>query len=379
MSSTTSSGKSVNEVVKSQAIKQVNPGPGTGSFLGEYYMRILIGPYKRPVPFKDPEWEPSTIVFLPLPTSLSDGTSISYNNASLETVGDFINGAAGGVGAAILRSTGNIITGTAAAAGGIGATALRTGESTASQAGGMAVDAISGYLNNLVQPDQITSAIQQNLAVAPNPNPSVVFQGPELRTYGYTWNLNPRNKKESLAIQRLIKVLKQKALPRASIQNSAAILDYPDMCQVNFYPWDTGGSGQWYWTEDSIIKYKKSVISNVRVDYSNHGIPAFFEDSHLPVSYQLTIEFKEIEYMLSEDWSTSEFPPGSSNTTALSILGSISGEILSTASTVGTIGIEVGATATAASISAAGALAVSPITTVVNELTSAFTQDGGGS
>lgn len=311
-SSSTASGRSVNEIVRGGGASDQDHGIG-GSFLGKYYMRIMLGKYNRPTPFGKTEFKPTISCFLPLPTSLNDVTSVDYSNVNLETIGDAINGATSMGQAAALRMSGQIISGVGNAAGTLGSAAAGAVKNPVTAlVGQAAIGAAQQYMNSILPAEQMTSAIQQTAGVAPNPNPSVAFQGPKLRDFSYSWNLYPRNANESKAISRLIKILKAKALPRFSSATSSAILDYPDMCQLNFFPWDGGGSGQWGWTQNSIIRYKKCVISNVSVSYTSHGTPAFFEGTTLPVSYQIQIEFKEIEYMLSDDWAEDKTLPDGS-------------------------------------------------------------------
>lgn len=314
-SSTTSSGLPVNQIVRGRSgitsvrlgdgkIYNVSPEEDHGienSFLGKYYVRLTMGKYQRPNPFKQQYFNPDTIVFLPLPTTLNDSIAIDYSNQKLETVGDFINGA-GAVNSALLRTSGDLMRGIGGLVSDTAQAALRAGGAKGLAKG---MDNVSNFIGNLIPAEQITTAVQQELGIAPNPNPTVAFQGPVIREFGYTWGLYPRNKKESEAITRMIKVLKMKALPKQNA-GSPAIIDYPDMCQLNFFPWDEGGTGQWGWSESSIIRLKKCVITNVKVDYTSHGTPAFFEDTKLPVSYQLQLEFKEIEYMLSGDWADTD-------------------------------------------------------------------------
>lgn len=274
----------------------------SGSFLGKYYTRLLIGTYERPKPFASPTFKNTAAVFLPLPNELRDDTSVGYTNVNLETVGDVINGAFGGGGgtrAALLRKSGDMVS----TALGIGGDLLAAGAGAlAGNAAEKIVGAGADIVGSLFPAEQITSAIQQSFGLAPNPNPSVMFQGPVLRDFSYTWAFYPKSEDESRAIDKLIKLLKSKALPKNYIANKAAILKYPDMCQLNFFPWDENGSGDWFWSGNSIIRYKKCVMQGVNANYNPFGTPAFFEGTNLPVSYQLTISFKEIEYMLSDDW-----------------------------------------------------------------------------
>jgi hypothetical protein len=276
------------------------------SVYGKYYTRIRIGPYQRPTPFKRPEFKSNLIINLPLPNELRDDTTVSYTNINLETVGDLINGNVGsGVGAAILRNSGNLIAGAGSLLGNIAAAAA--GGATRSNAVEGAVGGIAGAIGSLFPAEQITSAVQQSTGLAPNPNPSVAFQGPVLRDFSYTWAFYPKSAEESAKIDKMIKKLKARALPKNFADNSAAILRYPDMCQVNFFPWDSKGTGTWGWSEKSIIRYKKCVMAGVNVNYNPFGTPAFFEGTQLPVTYQLTISFREIEYLLSDDWTSTNY------------------------------------------------------------------------
>lgn len=270
--------------------------------LGKYHMRIALGKYKRPNPRVKSDWTATKFFYLPLPTELRDTSPVSYSNVNLETVGDLFNGARGTGGAAGLRAIGNI--------GMRGADGLsRLATNAASAVGGVAGSVLGGITNavtdetmNLISADQISSAIQQSQGIAPNPNPSVLFQGPQLRDFVFSWAFYPRNARESLNVQKMIRELKSASLPTVDVSRDSALLGYPMMCQLNFFPWDTKGNGEWNWSERSIIRLKKCMIQDVFVSYNAFGTPSFFEGTELPTSYQVSIAFKEVEYMLSNDW-----------------------------------------------------------------------------
>ena len=279
----------------------------SGSILGKYYTRLTIGKYKRPKPFASPKFDKTLVVLLPLPNELRDDTTVSYTNVNLETVGDIVNGNIGsGIGSAILRNSGAMVMGVGSLAGNAFAA---IGGALGGDAGEKLAGGAASAVGSIFNAEQISSAVQQSAGLAPNPNPSVTFQGPVLRDFSYSWAFYPKSADESRKLQSLIKVLKRSALPRHTVKDSAAILDYPDMCQINFFPWDKEGVGDWGWSDKSIIRYKKCVMQNINVNYNPFGTPAFFEDTNLPVSYQITISFKEIEYLLSEDWKNTEYGP----------------------------------------------------------------------
>jgi hypothetical protein len=159
-------------------------------------------------------------------------------------------------------------------------------------------------VNDALPADQLTSALQQSIGTAPNPNPSVAFSGPILRDYTLTWTFMPNNDKEARAVRFIIQHLKMSSLPRNSISNAASLLSYPRTCQINFFPWDTGGGGKYGWSRRSIIRAKPAFMGSVNVNYTSGAAPAFFHNEQkTPVITQLTINFKEIEYHLRHDWS----------------------------------------------------------------------------
>ena len=273
----------------------------------KYFCTLTLFEYDRPKPFDPVSFKRQKIIRLPLPQELNDSTVVAFNNVDLKAVGDIINKDRVGVGAEMLRQSGTAM---AAATGAIANGLTRVG---GTQTGATtALGAIMGgaALNNstITDADTITSAITQTMGVAPNPNPSVALQGPILREMNYTWNLMATNEQDSRAIRSIIKELKKRSLPRANAGlQSAAILDYPSVCQMNFFPWDGRGSGPYGWSENSIIKMKRCFMSSVNVNYTGGAAPSFFAGwNNEPVTIQLSINMKEIEYFLSKDYGDTE-------------------------------------------------------------------------
>jgi hypothetical protein len=268
-----------------------------GSFLGKYYCRLILGDYERTRPFAPGSWkiENGQTIFLPLPRELSDSTSGRYNEESIEGIGDIVNrDPLGLTGRTILTNIGP----------GLGA----IGEAATDALGGAGKMIASAAENAGITSRNITSALQSVTGYAPNPNPSVLFTGPDMRDITFSWAFYPKNYEEAEKVDKTIKILKQAALPTPAIGNVTGVLEYPKLCQINFFPWDTGGnSNSWGWTDKSIIRIKKCFLSSVNASYSDFGNPAFFHSpdkktNNYSVTYRLNITFKEVEFMLSRDW-----------------------------------------------------------------------------
>ena len=276
---------------------------------GVPFCSLRFGKYERPSPFVSSNLAFDLIVALPLPNELQDQTGVDYSDQRLETVGDIINrgGLASTGAAALLRNSG------AAFEGGVGGTADAIAR-VAGPVGGALATAMGNIVQTLLPAEQITSAVQQAAGLAPNPNPSVMFDGPQLREFTYSWTFMPDSEAESIAIRKFIKNVKARVLPKVT-QGQSPVLFYPHMVQMNFYPWDHDGTGAnpWGWGAETIIKMKKCVVKSFNVNYTPVNVPAFFDqfDSEgrrldptapHPVAISCTIQLKEIEYMLSNDW-----------------------------------------------------------------------------
>lgn len=275
-------------------------GPALSN-LGPYYMRLRVGEYKRPKPFEKSTFTDQAVFMLPLPNELRDEVSAHWSSSDLETVGDVLNGSvAGGIGAVGLRKSGDLVRG----AGGLLADVMGAAADTVGMNPGGIVDRAASSVGDLFPAERITSAIQSQVGLAPNPNPVVTFQGPALRDFTFSWAFYPKNATESKNIKKMIEILKARSLPQNYMTKTASVLQYPSMTQLNFYPWDKGGTGNWGWSSSSIIKLKRCVMTTVNANYAPFGTPGFFAGTNLPTSIQLTIGFKELEYMLANDWDS---------------------------------------------------------------------------
>jgi len=274
----------------------LSDGPD-GSFLGKYYCRLILADYERTRPFSPGSWDISKgkTIFLPLPRELSDTTSGRYNEESIEGIGDIFNFDPLGLGArTVLQNIGP----------GFGA----VGNALTKSLGGLGNMLSSAADNVGINSKNITSAIQSQTGYSPNPNPSVLFSGPDMRDITFSWAFYPKNYEEAKKVNEIIRILKRAALPSPIGGFITGVLNYPKLCQINFFPWDKGGNANsWGWTDNSIIRIKKCFLSSVNASYSDFGNPAFFhseKESHTnySVTYRLNITIKEVEYILSKDW-----------------------------------------------------------------------------
>lgn len=272
-------------------------------------MQIGFAKYERPNPFQPAKWTSSFKIVLPLPTELSDMSASRWNPTELGTVGDLANL----FGAGDTASTGS----SAAVAGALALNASQTiinaaGRTLANRPALGPIAALGSIVSD--QSQNLATLLQQNAGVAPNPNPSMTFNGPQLRQYTYSWMFHPNNREESENIKTIINELKRRSLPSTYIGTNTALLQYPEMCLIHLFPWDIGAQPGPDGYGHKFIKYKKSVITSVNVSYSPSGVPAFFGERKTsnssgpsqpkPAFIGLSISFSEIEFFTANDYGT---------------------------------------------------------------------------
>ena len=268
--------------------------------LGKYFSTVTLYDYERPNMFATAIPRRMQSIYLPLPDGLRDATSAEWTDASQGALASmFMNGrgensiaqgALDAAGAALIGSgpgeLGSIVKGFVEKAGPLGKIAAKA-------------------LDNMLPADALNAFVQQSIigGAAQNPNPTLIFKGPTLRSYSLAWTFAPRSTSESTYVKDIIRALKQATLPMPRYQGTMAVLAYPKLAQVNFYPWDNNSSGNKYgWSNRSIIKYKTSAVTSVSVNYAPSNVPAFYAADESPAIITINVDFKEVEYLVAEDW-----------------------------------------------------------------------------
>jgi hypothetical protein len=125
-----------------------------------------------------------------------------------------------------------------------------------------------------------------------NPNMELLFNGPSLRQFSYSFNLSARSAPESKAIQKIIRFFKQ----GMSVQRSPGelFLVTPDIFKIQYLL--KGGTDHPY-----INRIKTCALTNCSVDYTPTGSYMTFEDGAM-VSYTLNLSFEELEPIYHDDY-----------------------------------------------------------------------------
>lgn len=150
-----------------------------------------------------------------------------------------------------------------------------------------------------------TGFLAAGSGLAVNNHIALVYRGPgDFRTHDFTFDFWPKSPAEASRVETIIKDFQNGMLPRmvgptaSSRRLSEPFFKSPRHYKITFY---SGGS-----KNTKIFEIRTSVINNMTVNYDPEGIVSFHEDGY-PVHSRITLQFKEIEYVISGDSVPSQF------------------------------------------------------------------------
>lgn len=131
-----------------------------------------------------------------------------------------------------------------------------------------------------------------------NPNMELLFKGPTLRPFQFTFTLAPRDKDEALRVVSIIRFFKQGMAPIRSKSN--LFLKSPHTFQLRYLhrgEEGDGGTGLHF----KLNAFKECALQTVGVNYTPTGNYATYQDGTM-VAYELTLGFSELEPIYNDDF-----------------------------------------------------------------------------
>ena len=135
-------------------------------------------------------------------------------------------------------------------------------------------------------------AMKRTTGQVMNPNMELLFNGPQLRSFGFTFKLSPRTQQEATTIKDIIRRFKIGMAPKKVGPN--LFLKAPNTWRLRYM--NSGGNDHEY-----LNKFKECAMMSSTVNYTPDGSYATYTDGSM-VSYQLTVNFQELEPVLGQDY-----------------------------------------------------------------------------
>jgi len=123
-----------------------------------------------------------------------------------------------------------------------------------------------------------------------NPYLTMMFKGVDQRDFSFEFKLFPHSRSECDNIHNIVTAFRAAAYPTGN--SNDALLGYPSEFEIQYL--FNGQQNKW------LNKFKRSVITNVDVDYTGSGGWTVTRDG-FPSEISLTIEFKEMQVLTSSD------------------------------------------------------------------------------
>lgn len=146
----------------------------------------------------------------------------------------------------------------------------------------------------------VTGLLSRVSGAIVNPNLELLFQGPTLRPFNFTFRLSPRDNDEATKVRKIIRVFKQySAVGTAS---GGLFLTTPNVFNIQYV------SKRDEKEEDhkSLNRIKTCALKSVSVDYTPDGSYMTFNDeARTMTSYSLSLQFQELEPVTTKDYDMS--------------------------------------------------------------------------
>jgi len=137
-----------------------------------------------------------------------------------------------------------------------------------------------------------------------NPNMELLFGGVTIRSFSFSFDLAPRDERESDTIKKMLRIFKQNMQAKKSSDggsSSGLFLRSPNVFQLNY---KTGRRNH-----NFLHKFKPMALLNMAVNYTGAGTYATYDDT-TPVHMKLDLSFQELSPVYSEDYDSEEGKEG---------------------------------------------------------------------
>ena len=128
-----------------------------------------------------------------------------------------------------------------------------------------------------------------------NPNAELLFKGPTIRDFGFSFSMVARSAREGEEIRQIIRQLKIAAAPA---RNNSSLLTTPDIFWLRYMR----GNKEL----ETVNRMTDMALSSINVNYSPGGFWNSYEDSQ-PIAVDMQLSFTELRPIYKEDQENTSF------------------------------------------------------------------------
>jgi hypothetical protein len=152
-----------------------------------------------------------------------------------------------------------------------------------------------------------TGLLSRVAGLAVNSSLELLFNGPQLREFSFSFKMTPRSKKEAQMVRSIIRTFKQAMSVKRS--KSVLLLKAPHTFRISYL---TSNKDHPY-----LNRFKECALTNCSVNYAPDNSYMSYDDSdpdgRSMTAYELSLNFYELEPIFDDDYETMEGAKGSFN------------------------------------------------------------------
>jgi hypothetical protein len=128
-----------------------------------------------------------------------------------------------------------------------------------------------------------------------NPNLELLFTGPTLRTFNFSFFMSARSPEEATEIKKIINAFKKNMAPKTT---ESLFLKSPNIFEIKYM----NGEGK---VHKSLNQIKICALQNCSVNYTPAGTYSTFGDTdNTMTAYSMTLQFGELDPIYDKDYDT---------------------------------------------------------------------------
>ena len=239
--------------------------------------------------------QPLGTILLPIPSNIQDGNSVNYTDDSMNSiVGAALGGTEGlmtGMGSVAATDTfnleayGNVIK--EQLSGALDKSGLTMDKAQDLATKYLASQALGIFGANV----SINQLLARQSGQVFNPNMELLFNGPSLRNFNFTFKIMPRSSDEAEEVKQIIRFFKKGMSAKAGA--GGLFLKTPNVFELTYRK----GTGE----HPFLNKFKQCFLENISVNYTGDGVYSTYEGGE-PVSMEMTLAFKELAPIYDVDY-----------------------------------------------------------------------------
>ena len=281
------------DITKYQSVKDVS---SAGGIVGSAGKRQLSKRSRVPGGLTTQSLVNKGTVLLQIPSQVQDGNSASYGEDKLNSM---VGAAVGGI-TGIMEESGKKIgeldiPGAIQSGKGEVANALKSSGVDINAAKSLITKKLAasavGVFGGNVSVNQLLAREQGQIL---NPNMELLFNGPTLRNFRFSFKMTPRSQGEAEQCKLIIRTFKMNMAPKVTSGEGASLfLNTPNVFELRY---KTG-----YRNHPFLHKFKQCFLTDISVNYTGEGVYATYENRE-PISMIMDLTFKELEPIYDIDY-----------------------------------------------------------------------------